>query len=240
MKARLSDAVATELERRILDGALKAGDRLPAERELALELGVSRPSLRVGLQALAAKGMLVTRHGGGTFVTDFMQAPFVDPWQQMLAEHPEYHGHVLEFRHMLEAQAAALAAERATEDELARIGACFDALQAAFGGDDLAECIAADVAFHQAIADASHNVMIGHLSATLHKVLHGHVQANLETLHAQPALWQRLREQHQAVWQAVRTRQCEAAGEAARRHIGFIRDTLAPAPGVNPAPARSP
>ncbi|QGZ41567.1 GntR family transcriptional regulator [Pseudoduganella flava] len=227
MKARLSDAVTAELERRILEGMLKAGDRLPAERELALELGVSRPSLRVGLQALAAKGMLVTRHGGGTFVTEFMQAPFVDPWQQMLAEHPEYHGDVLEFRHMLEAQAAALAAQRATDDELARIGACFTVLQAAFDGDDLAACIAADVAFHQAIADASHNVMIGHLSATLHKVLQGHVQSNLETLHARPELWQQLREQHAAVWQAVRTRRHEAAGEAARQHIGFIRETLA-------------
>lgn len=223
---RLSDTVAAELERRILAGVLKAGDRLDSERELALELGVSRPSLRAGLQALAAKGMLVTRHGGGTFVTDFMQAPFVDPWQQMLNDHPEYHGDVLEFRHMVEAQAAALAADRATDQELAHIGARFEALKAAFEGDDLAACIAADVAFHQAIADASHNVLIAHLSATLHKVLHGHVQANLEYLHARPDLWRQLKAQHRAVWVAIGGRRQEAAAKAARQHIDFVRATM--------------
>ena len=58
---RLSDTIVHELERRILDGALKPGDRLPPERELSVELGVSRPSLREAIQKLVSKGMLFSR-----------------------------------------------------------------------------------------------------------------------------------------------------------------------------------
>ena len=67
---RLSDTVAHQLEQRILEGALKAGDRLPAERELAQQLDVSRPSLREALLILESRGLLQARRGGGFNVTD--------------------------------------------------------------------------------------------------------------------------------------------------------------------------
>jgi GntR family transcriptional repressor for pyruvate dehydrogenase complex len=223
---RLSDVVATELETRILEGSLRPGDRLPAERELALELGVSRPSLRGALQSLVAKGLLITRHGGGTFVTDSMQAAFTDPWQQMLQDRPDIHGDMLEFRHMLEGQAARLAAERATEEDFERIRSCHEALQRAFAEQDLEKCIATDVQFHQAIAEASHNVMIGHLSSSLHKVMQGHVQGNLEYLNARPELWEQIQAQHRAIWEAVRERRMDAAGRAAHHHLEFVQHTM--------------
>ena len=223
---RLSDVVAAELENRILEGSLKPGDRLPAERELAVELGVSRPSLRGALQSLVAKGLLVTRHGGGTFVTDSMQAAFTDPWQQMLKDHPDIHGDMLEFRHMLEGQAAQLAAERGTDEDFERIGSRYRALEQAFEDQDLARCIEADVEFHQAIADASHNVMIGHLSSSLHKVMEGHVQGNLEYLNARPELWAQVKAQHRAIWDAVRERRMEVAGHAAHHHLAFVQHTM--------------
>ncbi len=223
---RLSDVVATELETRILEGSLKPGDRLPAERELAVEMGVSRPSLRGALQALAAKGLLITRHGGGTFVTDSMQAAFTDPWQQMLKDHPDIHGDMLEFRHMLEGQAARLAAERGTEEDFERIHSCHEALELAFSERDLEKCIKTDVEFHQAIAEASHNVLIGHLSSSLHKVMEGHVQGNLEYLTARPELWAQLQVQHRAIWDAVRERRMEVAGRAAHQHLEFVQQTM--------------
>lgn len=223
---RLSDVVATELETRILEGSLKPGDRLPSERELAVELGVSRPSLRGALQSLVAKGLLITRHGGGTFVTDSMQAAFTDPWQQMLKDHPDIHGDMLEFRHMLEGQAAQLAAERGTEEDFERIRACHEALECAFAAQDLEQCIKTDVEFHQAIAEASHNVLIGHLSSSLHKVMEGHVQSNLEYLTARPELWAQLQTQHRAIWDAVRERRMDVAARAAHQHLDFVQQTM--------------
>jgi GntR family transcriptional repressor for pyruvate dehydrogenase complex len=223
---RLADTVAAALEKRILEGSLKPGDRLPSERDLALEFGVSRPSLREAIQKLAAKGLLTTRHGGGSHVTDQLEAHFVDPWKDMLNGHPMLHHDLLEFRQMLESQAAALAADRATDADIARLDVVFAALDAQYEGNDLPACIDADVAFHQAVAEAAHNVLIGHLTASLMRVIHGHVSSNLDHLRARPQRWEKLRDQHRAIWQAIRQHQPEAAAQAARQHIEFVRQSM--------------
>ena len=223
---RLADSVASELEQRILEGSLKPGDRLPSERTLALELGVSRPSLREAIQKLVSKGLLSTRHGGGTFVTDRLEAYFVDPWQDMLKSNPMLHRDLLEVRQMLESQAASLAADRATDVDLSRLDAVYAALEASNDRDDLANCIDTDVAFHQAVAEASHNVLIGHLTASLMRVIHGHVSSNLVHLHARPERWRQLRAQHRAIWQAIREHKPQEAALAASQHIDSVRQSI--------------
>jgi GntR family transcriptional repressor for pyruvate dehydrogenase complex len=135
----------------------------------------------------------------------------------------------LEFRHMLEGEAALLAAERATEADIARIDAAFAALELAYDRDDMQACIDTDVAFHQAIAEASHNAMMGHLSASLMRVVHGHVADNLVHLHTLPAQWAQIRAQHRAIWQAVRARQAQDSKRVAREHISFVRQSMADA-----------
>ncbi|MBU1237211.1 MAG: FCD domain-containing protein [Gammaproteobacteria bacterium] len=224
---RISDAVAAELEKRILEGSLRPGDRLPAERELAVEMGVSRPSLREAIQKLVSKDLLTTRHGGGTFVTDRLEAPFVGPWQEMLEGHPMLQSDLLEFRRMLEAQAASLAAERATDADIERLDAAVAALDAVYASNDLTACIDTDVAFHQAIAEAAHNVFIGHLTSSLLRVIHSYISRNLEHLYARPQRWGQLQAQHHAIWQAIRERKPEAAASAARKHIDFVRQSMA-------------
>lgn len=224
--ARLADVVANDLEARILEGSLKPGDLLPSERKLSLELGVSRPSLREAIQKLVSKGLLHTRHGGGTSVTDRMQATFADPWQEMLSGHPALQSDLLEFRHMLEGEAATLAARRATGDDLDRIGVVMACLETAYADDDLQASIAHDVAFHQAIAEASHNAMIGHLTASLMRVVYDHVAANLKQLHARPVQWQQIGAQHRTIWQAIQDHDSTRAGRAARTHIQYVRLTM--------------
>ena len=223
---RLSDTIASDLEKRILEGSLRAGERLPGERELAAELGVSRPSLREALQKLAQKGLVRTRQGGGTVVTDRLLAGFIDPWRDMLSGHPGLQQDMLEFRFLLEAEAARLAAERATEADLEQIEAAHAALERAYDADDLEACVAADVAFHQSIAEASHNALIAHLSASLHRLVHEHVDRNLRYLHGHPEQWSALREQHRAIWLDLQQRQAARAADAARRHIEFVRVTM--------------
>ena len=223
---RLADSVASELEKRILEGSLKPGDRLPSERTLALDMGVSRPSLREAMQKLVSKGLLTTRHGGGTYVTDRLEAHFVDPWLEMLNGNPLLHRDLLEFRQMLESQAASLAADRATDIDISRLDAAYAALEDSYERDDLANCIDTDVAFHQAIAEASHNVLIGHLTASLMRVIHGHVSKNLEHLHVRPQRWNQLRAQHHAIWQAIRQHKPQEAALAAGEHIDFVRQRI--------------
>ena len=224
---RISDAVAASLERRILEGSLKPGDRLPPERELSLELGVSRPSLREAIQKLASKGMVQSRQGGGTYVTDRLESSFFDPWQDMMGAHPNLREDLLEFRRMLEGQAAEWAAERATEADMERIDQTFTALNDAFAGEDIELRSQADIAFHQAVGEASHNVLIGHLSAALLRLMHDNIRLNLGELSTIPAAGSLLKNQHAAIHAAIRDRKPQAARAAAETHIDFVNETLA-------------
>lgn len=224
---RISDAVASTLERRILEGSLKSGDRLPPERELAAELGVSRPSLREAIQKLASKGMVTSRQGGGTYVTDALESTFFDPWQDMMGSYPNLREDMLEFRRMLEGQAAEWAAERATDADLQRLDQTFEALQASFESDNTDHRSDADIAFHQAIGDAAHNVLLAHLSAALLRLMHDNIRLNLGELKMVPAASRLLMSQHAAIHSAVRERKPQAARSAAETHIDFVRETLA-------------
>ena len=224
---RIADAIAGQLEARILEGSLKPGDRLPPERDLATELGVSRPALREAIQKLVSKGLLATRHGVGTTVTDRLDATFVDSWQAMLTTHPGLQNDMLEFRHMLEGHAAFLAAERATDVDIERLDSAYAALESTYARDDLTANVESDVEFHQAIAEAAHNAMIGHLTSSLLRVIHGHVSSNLVRIHTRPLQWEQIQAQHRAIWQAIRTHDPEAAAAAARAHIDFVRLSMA-------------
>mgnify|MGYP001248605832 CR=1 FL=1 len=224
---RISDAIAASLERRILEGSLKPGDRLPPERELAVELGVSRPSLREAIQKLASKGMVQSRQGGGTFVTDRLEATFIDPWRDMLGAHPNLREDLLEFRRMLEGQAAEWAAERATEADHLRLDQAFEELADAFASDDMSRRSASDIGFHQVICEASHNAMVGHLSSALFRLLHDNIHLNLGELRNVPGATNLLHSQHAALYKAIRERKPAAARAAAETHIAFVQETLA-------------
>ncbi len=224
---RIPDTVAREIEQRILEGSFRAGDRLPPERELALQWGISRASLREAIRLLVARGLLTSRQGEGTFVTDRLDAGFTEPWQAMLRQHASVREDMLEFRHMLEAKAAECAALRATDDDRQRLRQCHERLEAAFAGDDLEEQVDRDVEFHQAIAEAAHNAVIGHLTASLLRLMRDHIRRNLGELVPIPEALSDLRRQHRAIWNAIDGRSPEAARDAAATHIDFVRRRLA-------------
>lgn len=223
---RVSDAVAHELEQRILEGSLKPGDRLPSERDLAVEMGVSRASLREAIQKLISRGLLASRQGEGNYVTHHLDAAFVEPWEEMLRNHPSVREDLLEFRHMLEAAAARGAAVRATDADRQRLKRCLDRLDAAFAGDDLDAQVDADLGFHQAIAEAAHNAIFGHLTASLFRLMRENIQRNLSEMMRLPETRGLLMSQHRAVWSAIEAGDAAAAETAATLHIDYVRDCL--------------
>ena len=117
--------------------------------------------------------------------------------------------------------------KRATDADLQRLDAAYAALTDTYQSDDLAANIDRDVEFHQAIAEATHNVLIGHLTASLLRVIHGHVSGNLAYLHARPAQWRQIMAQHRAIWESIHARDGDAAARAARAHIDFVRESMA-------------
>lgn len=223
---RLADVVAREIEQRVLEGRWKAGDRLPSERDLSAQLGVSRPSLREAIHKLAARGWLESRQGGGTFVTDRLDSSFGNPWEQILRDHPAVHEDMLEFRHMMEARAAECAALRATVADRERVRQCLARLEEAFAGTDLDLQVDTDLAFHQAIAEASHNVIVGQLTASLLRLMRDNLRRNLSELVQVPTAKEQLLDQHRAVWHAIEQGDATSALAAAANHIGYVRQNL--------------
>ena len=209
----------------ILDGALKPGDQLPPERELAQQLEVSRPSLREALVILEAKGLVHARRGGGTFVSDALAHSFTDPLVHLLQRRPDTAFDVLELRLALEEVSAYYAALRANETDRNILRRRFEALEASHDGDR-ADNVNADVEFHMAVADASHNVALVHVMRGLFNVVHATITENLARIYAEAGGKDVLRAQHTALFEAVMAGDPEAAREAAHTHLGFVVATL--------------
>lgn len=227
---RLSDDIVVQLEALILEGSLKAGERLPAERVLAERFGVSRPSLREAIQKLAAKGLLVSRQGGGNYVAAEVGSTFSDPLLHLLESNPSAQRDLLEFRHTLEGSCAYYAALRATAPDLQRLSEAYETLQACYAADSQisrAEEGAADARFHLAIAEASHNAVLLHTIRGLFELLKHNVVTNIGGLYLQRSeTRERLREQHRALYEAISAGRAEDARTCSQEHIDYVQEVL--------------
>lgn len=227
---KLSDLIADILEERILTGVYAASERLPSERQLAAEFGVSRPPLRDALHMLAARQLIISRVGDGHYVSAHLKPDFADTWQNLLDRHAYLRDDVLEFRRYLEGNLAALAAQRRTDADLARIEYWLAQMNAvAHHKDESAHTerqSAADVGFHQSIADAAHNILFARLSNNLLDMLHAHTDNNLANMFGINDIKPLLIEQHEALYQAIRHSQPELATKLAYEHIDFVAHSL--------------
>ncbi|KAF1056949.1 MAG: Pyruvate dehydrogenase complex repressor [Pseudomonas delhiensis] len=226
---RLSDDIVERLESMILEGTFRAGDRLPAERVLAEQFGVSRPSLREAIQKLAAKGLLISRQGGGNYVANSIGSTFSDPLLHLLENNPEAQHDLLEFRHTLEGACAHYAAQRATALDHQRLTQAFEGLQACYQRNVKVsqEEGAADASFHLAIAEASHNTVLLHTIRGLFELLKHNVVTNIGGMYAQRAeTREQLLGQHRELYEAIMQGRAEEAREISHRHISYIQEVL--------------
>lgn len=224
--ARVSDSIAEQLKAQIINGALKPGDKLPAERELVEQLKVSRPSVREALLKLEAQGLIYSRQGEGTFVLDALGTSITNPLANLLKDNPQALSDVMECRHGLEELAASYAATRATEMDRAIIRERFLALQAAHEKRDLSLEAKADAAFHMAIADASHNVALIHLTQSLFDLLGDVVLSNWEKIYKMEESYQAIHAQHGEIYEAIFSGDAIVARHAAHEHLAYIEACL--------------
>jgi GntR family transcriptional regulator, transcriptional repressor for pyruvate dehydrogenase complex len=152
------EVVVRHVRELIVRGKLGPGHRLPTERELVRDIGVSRTSVRAGLQALAAKGLLVIRQGAGTFVADGPPVLDSEPLSLLAALHGFTRGQMFEARRTLEVSIARMAAERGRAGQLAAIS---DAVTGMFAAcDDPQAFLVQDIRFHAAVGTASGNPIL--------------------------------------------------------------------------------
>jgi GntR family transcriptional repressor for pyruvate dehydrogenase complex len=203
---------------------LEPGDRLPSERELARQLGVSRTSVRQALASLRALGLVEVRHGDGAYLmrnADEVVQTLTIEMLHVEADHPM----VWEAREAIEVHAARLAATRRTSADLLGLNTAIeDMAEAIAAGDD---GTAGDSAFHRAIVVAAHNPLLEQLFASLREAIDRTSAASLSIPDRPP---ESLRA-HRAVLEAIGDRDAERAASEMTSHLrGCARAFIAPTP----------
>ncbi|MBU0740531.1 MAG: FadR family transcriptional regulator [Alphaproteobacteria bacterium] len=220
--SRTADEVVQQIELLILDGVLRDGDRLPGERELSQSLEVSRPILRDALKELENRGLLISHHGGGTFVADIIGQVFSKPITDLISRHARATRDYLEYRRELEGLTAELAAQRATETDKALLSRIIEDMRHAHGTQEPEDELAADVEFHNAVGEAAHNIILLHTMRACYRLLSEGIFFNRKAVFSLPNARERLLDQHVAIHDAILAGDPEAAKAAAQAHIDFV------------------
>jgi GntR family transcriptional repressor for pyruvate dehydrogenase complex len=211
--AAAAEQVVSHVRKMIERGALRPGSRLPSERDLAMEVGVSRTSVRAGLRSLAAMGVVQTRPGAGTFITAGPPALLGEPLRLVASLHGLHLGGLFEVRRVLEAGTALLAAERATPEQMATISDEVTGMYSAL--HDPHTFLDYDLRFHRAVAAAANNPMLGAIIEAVAALFFEQRRATIERAH-------NLRESadmHRKIYQAIRARDPEGARAAMDEHV---------------------
>ncbi|MFI9074954.1 FadR/GntR family transcriptional regulator [Streptomyces sioyaensis] len=217
----VTDEAIEKIKGMIVSGALRPGDRLPKESELAAELGLSRNSLREAVRALSLIRILDVRQGDGTYVTSLDPTLLLEAMSFVVDFHRD--DTVLEFlavRRILEPAATAMAAGRIPVDELDVLEAQLNALGPAPSVEDLVAC---DLEFHRGIVAASGNSVLCSLleglsgPTTRARIWRGLTQKDAVT---------RTLTEHRAILGALRDRDAEAARAWATVHIASVEQWL--------------
>lgn len=216
--SRLYRQIAEQLRGLISGGEMPAGTRLPAERDLARQLGVSRPSVREALIALEVEGWVEVRVGSGIYVQPpHQRSPVRAP--------PNGNGtgtdwgplELLQARELVEGEVAALAARNARKAQVAAIAGALERMREEVDAGIVPR--EGDEAFHNAIADACGNGVLGDTVRGYWHARRGPISERLGEHFENPPSWQRALREHQDVLDAIRVRDEDGARAAMREHL---------------------
>jgi len=219
-KVRRYEQVAEQIRRLISSGALKPGDLLPPERELAAKLGVGRSSIRDAVRTLEVMGILEPRQGHGTVVRDLSADALVVPLSLVLTRKRELVTELLDVRRMIEPGLAARAAKNATAEEIAKMGEILERHEAKLRRGE--QAIDEDSDFHYAMALASRNSVVLRVLDVLMDLLRESRSRSLQV----PGRPKRSFEGHRRILRAIQRRDAKAAEAAVRQHLGEIEEVV--------------
>ena len=219
-KNTVTELVARRLVAQLSSGALKPGDKLPAERELARQLNVGRSTVREALKLLTLSGLLDSRPGDGTYVRREFGAFLSQQIQWPVLLSVDDLDMIVEVREGLEVKAARMAAKRATQEDIDKIGVFKQLLE--IEGRDVERETDLDLEFHHAIASASRNSLLCRLMISLHDILREYIALSnqttdrLETTVAE----------HQAIYDAIVAGDSDAAEQAMIKHLAMSKSWI--------------
>lgn len=217
--SRLYEQIVQQIEESVLKGVLKAGDQLPAERDLALRFGVSRTAVREAVKALHEKGLVEAYSGRGTFITDGTSQAIRQSLGLMVRiGQPSGSNHLAEMRGILEPEIAALAAVRVQEPHLILMREAVALMDRA--QEDPEAYIEADLDFHLGLAEAADNPLILSLLDSI-VVLQREQRIRIFQVEGGPSRGQY---HHKRILQSVEQHNPEKARAAMRAHLQQVRE----------------
>jgi GntR family transcriptional repressor for pyruvate dehydrogenase complex len=214
-RPRLYEVIVEQLCVYIADNEMEPGDRLPAERELAAKLGVSRASLSQALVALEVQGVVSVRHGDGAIL---IRRPTEERAIKALREHADRIPDIIEAREALEVKLAGLAALRRSEPEMAAIDAAIAKMEQEIAAGERG--VVGDEMFHEAITTAAHSSLLAKL---MHEISGLVRETRIESLSQQDRPRASL-EGHRRIAEAVRRQDADEAARAMADHIMMVSD----------------
>jgi DNA-binding FadR family transcriptional regulator len=219
---RVANVAIERIKSLILSGDLRPRDRLPAERELAEQLGVSRPTIREAIRALIALNILESRHGDGTFVSSLDPRELAEPIDFLLRVDENSFTSLFETRQVLEAGLTRLAAQRATPEEIGELRGVMDEYRASM--EDAETCIGVDIAFHECVAKAARNPIMASLLSSVARLA---LESRRRTAFARGVRDATVAD-YGMIIAAIEARDADAAANAMLNHLRHVQSGLKP------------
>ncbi len=222
-RSTLSEEIAGRLLQLIQSERLRPGDKLPAERDLAATMHVSRPVLREALRALSIMKVVEIRQGAGTFVTALEPQQLVSHLDFVFSKDTVALAQVLETRRVVEVGNVRLAARRVNPEQLARLVAVFAELRAAVGNAERFSSL--DIDFHNVVCEAAGNFLLGQFMSIINTL----AKVSRERTGAAPEFRARVVRDHRRILRALRAHDEEAAARSMEAHLQHVEQALAKA-----------
>jgi GntR family transcriptional repressor for pyruvate dehydrogenase complex len=227
-KKNYSQQVFSYIFEQIDKGRLKPGNRLPNERQLSEEMGISRPPLREALKALVSLGLLTTRHGGGTYVNEFGEDYLKSMLRFMTVVDDGFVIDFVQMRKVLETESARMAATAASAEQIANLERIHDERKQLFNDNSghLESCRdhlqKLDLEFHLSIAEASGNRVFSAFLDAMHNILRKHQKQAVMAEN----MTSRSLEFHQRILDAIKAKEPDEAAEAMYAHIASVEQAI--------------
>lgn len=220
---KVYEQIIEQFKGMIADGTLKKGDKLPSERDLVSQLGVSRAGIREALSALQIIGLVESRHGEGNFIRENFEESLIDPFLLIFMLNGSSREQILELRKVIEIETVALAAEKITDEEIEGLEKCLDKLKEA---EDETLKGKYDKEFHYNIAKSSKNILIVNMLNAVSSLMDSFISEVRGRILMIEGNRRILMEQHEAILNALKERNAKVASDAMRQHLELIHEYI--------------
>jgi len=220
---KVSELISQQIKSAILNGRMKAGDKLPPERELVDQFQASRNSVREAINTLETSGLLIIKHGSGVFVAEVNSRPMSEPLYSFLRMKKTTLNELTEARIILEPNIARIACERMTPEDLLKLEHNIEETSQTMKSKSPALVSAKNIEFHSLIAEATHNAVISLTMKTLYDVVKEMTIEITDDLTKRKRISSRATDYHKKLLKAFREKNPQMTHELMLKHVRVIQ-----------------